>query len=281
MTSILHLSDLHLNEASLSRNGGGNDERLAMVLGEIVERRLHVDACVITGDLTHNGETTGYERLAKLLNSCPWPTKVVPGNHDNRETGRAILGDLYWPGSDPWIWDINGKTLMVGLSTLVPGFNHGEIAAHMIVVLENLFSSIGDAESVIVACHHPPVDIGHWWMDGQRLLAGSEKFLSILLKNGVLAVFCGHTHICSFSTFQGIQVITAPSIAHEVVYDDSLERPLLFRPQTPRALLHRVEGKSLTSIELTMGGASWLVNGLPWKEEVLRTNQRRPAPRLD
>ena len=78
---------------------------------------------------------------------------------------------------------------------------------------------------------------------------------------------------------RGVPVLSAPSVVHEVVFDDGAERPLRFRDRPARGLLHDLGPTALTTVELTFGGAPVLVGGGPWPDEVERTNRRGPVPR--
>lgn len=278
LVRILQISDPHLaGDAPLP--GVDGDERLVHLFAEIIDRRLSIDACIITGDLAHKGNRASYERLRRLLNSCPWPTRVLPGNHDAIQIGREALGRGYWPPADVWSWRISGKVTVIGFSSVVEGFHHGELSDESVRRLRALAVDAAEAGPWLIACHHPPLDVGHWWMDGQSLLRNAEALLQIADKHGAMAIICGHLHMDVSALRAGkTPVLVAPSTAHEVVYDDGVERPLRFRAGTPRAMLHAVGLESITSVTITTGGRSWLVDGYPWTDEVSRTNDRRPSP---
>lgn len=277
VSRILQMSDLHLGveETIPSVNPS---IFLAEFLAEVVERRIAVDCCIVTGDLAHGGEPAGYERLRRLLNSCPWPTRVLPGNHDDLQMGREILGSTYWPAEDTWTWEIEGGSTIVGINSVLSGFHHGEVPEASLRNLEQQVRSMSAGRPWVLALHHPPHDIGHWWMDAEGLLAGRGRVLEIADANRAAAVLCGHVHMNAVVHRTGrVPIIVAPSLVHEVVYDDGPERPLRFRRRSPRALIHYLGDDNLTTVELTSGGISWLVEGKPWKNEVDRSNRRLPA----
>ena len=274
---ILHISDLHLGPKE-TIPGVDPSACLAEFLAEVVERRIVIDCCILTGDLADKGEPLAYERLRRVLNSCPWPVRVLPGNHDDCDTGRKILGPGYWPAEDTWGWQVGGGTTIVGVSSIQHGFNHGELNQESLDDLERLAVSAKAKGPWLLALHHPPHDVGHWWMDAQGLLQGREHMLRIADANGAAAILCGHVHMNAVVHRRAaVPIIVAPSLVHEVVYDDGIERPLRFRRRSPRGLIHHVGADHMTSIELTTGGTSWLVEGRPWNEEVERSNRRLPA----
>jgi len=279
MSRILHISDLHLGPKEIIP-GVDPSVFLAEFFAEVVERRIAIDCCLVTGDLVHGGEPAAYERLRRLLNSCPWPTRVLPGNHDDVKRGREILGPTYWPVEDIWEWEVEGGSTIIGVNSTLPGYNHGEISKGSIKIVEQLASSASARGPWVLALHHPPQDVGHWWMDAQGLLEGRERVLEIAFKNQAAAILCGHVHMNAVIHCKGsVPIIIAPSTVYEVVYDDSLERPLLFRRRSPRALLHHLCINQMVTVELTTGGRSWLAEGSPWKDEVDRSNRRLPAKR--
>lgn len=279
ISRILHISDLHLGPKETIL-GIDPSVYIAQFFAEVIDRRISIDCCLVTGDIAHGGELEAYARLRRLLNSCPWPTRVLPGNHDDVKQGRDVLGQDYWPSEDVWAWEIDGGSTIVGISSNVPGHNHGEVTEASLVKLDQLAVHAHTKGAWLLALHHPPCDVGHWWMDAQGLLTGKERVLDIANRNKAAAILCGHIHMNAMvHQREGTPIIVAPSMVHEVVYDDAVERPLRFRRRSPRALLHHLNLDRLVTVELTTGGSSWLVEGKPWNDEVDRSNRRLPAIR--
>jgi len=278
MSRILHISDLHLGPNE-TIPGANPSVSITELFAEIIDRRIGVDCCLVTGDLAHGGDLAAYQRLKRLMNSCPWPFKVLPGNHDHIEIGREVFGPSCWPLENVWSWNVEGGCTIIGVNSARPGFHHGEVNEESLANLEKFANSACSKGPWILALHHPPHDVGHWWMDAEGLLEGRERLLLVSEKYQATAILCGHIHINSVVHRRGttVPIITAPSVAHEVVYDDAPERPLRFRRRSPSALLHHVSTDRMVTVQLTTGGSSWLVEGKPWKEEVDRTNRRLPA----
>ena len=274
---ILQMSDLHLGVRE-TIPGVDPSVFLAEFLAEVIDRRIAIDCCIVTGDLAHRGEPAAYERLRGLLNSCPWPTRVLPGNHDDVEKGREILGSAYWPSDDIWSWEFDDSISIVGVNSSVRNFHHGEITEISLSKLEHIAQVASKRGPWVLAIHHPPCDVGHWWMDAEGLLVGRDRILEITDSNQGTAILCGHVHMTAVvHRAASIPIIFAPSMVHEVVYEDGFERPLRFRRRSPRALIHHLSANQLTTVELTTGGPSLLVEGKPWDVEVNRTNRRLPA----
>lgn len=274
-TSILHISDLHLSESPIL-NSIPTFNNLNILLSEIIDRKFEIDLCLITGDISHDANPDNYKKLKKLLNSCPWPIKILSGNHDDFIIGNQLLGDNYWPKDDIWKYDVD-DTVVIGINSSVKDYNHGEISSKVINKLTEFAKSIPQEKEWLIALHHPPVNIGHWWMDAQGLIKGREDLLLIADKYKAKAILCGHVHISSTVYRKGTPIIIAPSVSHDVIYDDALNRPLRLRISSPKGLLHYITVDNLTTINLTIGGNSWLVNGRDWQNELKRTNKRLPA----
>src|SRR4051794_30177276 len=117
MTTIAHLTDLHLVEADYAARPTGARARLSylsfgrpldpMGRRERVERalaevkRANVDHVLITGDVTEDGHDEQFEILGELLidsGLSPERVTLVPGNHDAYADGgswqRAMQGPL-------------------------------------------------------------------------------------------------------------------------------------------------------------------------------------------
>jgi hypothetical protein len=104
LATLLHLSDLHLGDEDFSTFVDDKAEVIApaarqgrsavlastlRALGEALMReRVPLDAIVISGDVTYQGQASGFGQLHKMLTNLgealPDPSRilVVPGNHD-------------------------------------------------------------------------------------------------------------------------------------------------------------------------------------------------------
>src|SRR3954447_10180616 len=102
MSTILHISDLHLGNADAWERA--TDDKLGIVPAEensriavltatleavkrnLGQRNLRLTALVVSGDLTTAHDQEGFERFVSLIEDLkiaePEATIVVPGNHD-------------------------------------------------------------------------------------------------------------------------------------------------------------------------------------------------------
>ena len=87
---FIHLSDLHLVAPGTLLHGLDPMWGLERCVASI--RAHHADAalCVVTGDLTHDGEPAAYDAARRCLAGLPMPVHLMIGNHDDRAAFRAV-----------------------------------------------------------------------------------------------------------------------------------------------------------------------------------------------
>jgi hypothetical protein len=78
--AIAHLSDTHIGSRRHKRE---SMDILRDVLAAINQSGALF--CLVTGDLTENGEGWQFRDFLKTLDTCAIPTLVAPGNHDRKE----------------------------------------------------------------------------------------------------------------------------------------------------------------------------------------------------
>src|SRR5664279_4009156 len=91
---LAHLSDTHLTAAGIRYNGvldaDAALERAVAVLRDAVRAGRHLDAVVVSGDLTDTGDPDAYRRLetalGRIAGDRPTPPVIIfaTGNHDVR-----------------------------------------------------------------------------------------------------------------------------------------------------------------------------------------------------
>jgi Icc protein len=103
--------------------------------------------------------------------------------------------------------------------------------------LSDLQANLANAEGrhVLVATHHPPIDVGCAWLDKDRIQMGQELLESLSEHPGVKAMVFGHVHQVVESNYRDIAVLGTPSTCFQ------------FAPHT-----------QTFSIDHTMPGYRWL-----------------------
>ncbi|MEV7579084.1 metallophosphoesterase [Streptomyces erythrochromogenes] len=206
MIVIAHLSDVHLD----------GDRRAAdrtRAVMEYLDGLPHdLDAVLVSGDIADRGEDAEYEEAAKLLRSRH-PLVVCPGNHDERgafrrgllgeETGSALPVDQVLRGE--------GFVLAVCDSS-VPGAHHGFLEESTLAWLEGVLADTPRDTPVLVAFHHPPLELHTPYVDEIRQF-GEERLAALAGRHPHLTAFlCGHAHTAAATTFAGRPLLVAPGV---------------------------------------------------------------------
>jgi 3',5'-cyclic-AMP phosphodiesterase len=205
---IVQLSDLHLGP----RLGDKRWTALERLLADLTALTGGFDRLVLTGDIAARGQPAVYTALRTRL--APWFAKVriVPGNHDNGPGLREVFADRMLDGAPAanFLEDLEGVRL-VGLDSSRPWRVSGTLGRTQLKWLSGVLDG---ATASLVFLHHPPLRVGTWWLDKDRL-RDRNAFVEVLQNHGVLGVFCGHVH----QEFEGraatVPVWTAPSTAYQ------------------------------------------------------------------
>ncbi|MSO91225.1 MAG: phosphodiesterase [Acetobacteraceae bacterium] len=179
----------------------------------------HVDALLLTGDLTFDGQEDEYQELLMLLRRhIECPVYVIPGNHDRRVPLRKQLAELPGVARHPRfiqyaIEDLPARIVM--LDTLVEGANHGELCAERLDWLDRTLAAV-PGKPTILAMHHPPFAGGIGYMD-QINLRNADAFRAVVQHHKqVERIICGHVHRPITARFAQAVCSVAPSTAHQL-----------------------------------------------------------------
>jgi 3',5'-cyclic AMP phosphodiesterase CpdA len=193
--------------------------------------QLDVDFLLIPGDLTQHGEPENHAWLARCLADLPFPTYVIPGNHDVPvlEPDGISIGWKDFPGHYRQ-FGYGERDELFYATNLAPG-------VRLIALNSNQFNDEGKQigwvdeaqlqwlsqtlaecsnELVLVAIHHNILEhipdqtlhpIGRRYM-----LGNATEVLEILQSANVRLVFTGHLHVQDIAHRQGIFDITTGSL---------------------------------------------------------------------
>jgi len=195
---LAHLSDLHIGRSSKT------DDAARHLCNAIVESGI--DHTVVTGDITHRGSYSSFNRFYEIFRPLQGRMTIVPGNHDlNGEgAGNGIMAETVE------IQIVDGLFLVL-LNSAGP-HNHSIISSHGVLTsetIEQVVQVLGLAPlqslRVVLLHHHvlplPVESIGEWfaqsvgWPNAQELTRGSE-FLQQVVEHCDL-VLHGHRHIAA------------------------------------------------------------------------------------
>lgn len=179
---------------------------------------LNPDFVVITGDFVNDSKSVSqineFKRITAKINP-KIPVYYTPGNHDLGQTpdDKSIKEYIKFYGSDKFSFKHKGSSFI--------GFNTSVIKAKLVKpeqkqrkwIAKELKESQG-ASHIILFCHYPffnqsadepsaysNIDPGY-----------REKYLDLFNSNKVEAVFSGHYHNNSLSTYGNMQLVTTSAL---------------------------------------------------------------------
>lgn len=204
MLKILQITDCHLVPKGETIFGSDPHQRLAAAVADI--NRDHADAalCVVTGDLTHHGDTASYELLRETLNELDVPYQLLAGNHDNRSHLAATFPEL---GKDPNDFIQSCRDTPAGrlvfLDTVDPGVHTGLYCGSRQQWLADVLAQSQD-RPVYIFMHHPPFEIAFPKLDQYVLTNGGEFAKVIESHPDIRHIFFGHVHRPVSGSWRGI-----------------------------------------------------------------------------
>lgn len=207
---ILHLTDLHLFADSASELRGCNtDASLNAVIGDYHSRDWRADITLVTGDLVQDDTAAAYERCKRHLADLPGPIQLCPGNHDVPERMAAVFdAPAFTIGAATDI----GHWRCIALSTFVEGSAAGALSD---TELERLRLACDTDRHVLVALHHPPVELGSRWLD-ELMLDNADALLAITRQHdNIRGLVFGHAHQPLDTTLDGTRLLCTPSTCRQ------------------------------------------------------------------
>ncbi|MCZ6710737.1 MAG: phosphodiesterase [Gammaproteobacteria bacterium] len=227
LTTVLHITDVHLRAAPEALLlGVDTAHSVNAVLDQALAERSP-DALLVTGDVSHDPEPAAYRRFAAIVaEHFQGPLLCLPGNHDLQAPMRHLLSEpcvLHLPG-----WDI------IGLDSHVDNETEADVSDQDLARLKATLANV-DERHVLVATHHPPIEVGCPWLDKDRIQNGQELLEFLSERASVKGLVFGHVHQVVESVYRDIVLLGTPSTCFQ------------FAPNT-----------QTFSIDDTMPGYRWL-----------------------
>ena len=125
---LIHLTDLHLVPPGVMLFAFNPAERLRKTIERINRDHADAELCVVTGDLTDEGDFASYELLRDVLQDLRVPTRLLLRNHDSRENFvRAFPGEPR--DENGFVQSVHESSAgrLIFLDTLVEGSGHGAL----------------------------------------------------------------------------------------------------------------------------------------------------------
>jgi 3',5'-cyclic-AMP phosphodiesterase len=216
---LLQVSDCHLVSPGETLFALDPAERLRLAIDDINRTHADADLCIFTGDLAHAGGVEAYAVLRDLLTSLSVPYRLVPGNHDDRETLREVFQEVEADANGylQSVWTGSAGVALF-LDTLDPGVHSGAYCATRALWLEDSLATAGDQPAYLFM-HHPPMDIGMPRLDQYRILDATGLENIVRRHSNVHHIFFGHVHRPVSGAWHGIPFTSLPGTNHQNALD--------------------------------------------------------------
>jgi Icc protein len=191
---FIHLSDLHLRDPASSAVACEHAKFVAACLKELAQTYPDAEFCVVTGDMTDQGEPAAYRWLSEQFNNLPFPTIPLIGNHDNRD---AFLDEFGGRGYDQAGFIQSelrtNDAAFIFLDTVKTGSDAGTLCDLRLNWLKERLQKNKD-RPVILFMHHPPCEIGDAIKDRIKLDNADALALALRYTPNVRHILFGHVH---------------------------------------------------------------------------------------
>ncbi len=242
---IAQISDTHICAAGKKAYSVAHTDALLLrCIEHIKQLNPPPDLVLVSGDISYSDQPEEYRRAARLLDRLNMPYYVIPGNHDSRENLLAGFKHNHCPLTDEdrktgFInYTIDDYPLrLIALDSTRPGHPGGEFCPARADWLEHQLS-LATGQPTIIFTHHPPLKLGVLETDRDGF-SGADRLGAIVARfPNIKRLFCGHTHLPTFSEWNGAIVSTCPSTGLQLLLDLTQQQPSQFYLDDPAYQLH-------------------------------------------
>lgn len=191
MRTLIQISDLHF---------GRIDYSLVDPLLSVIHS-TRPDLVVVSGDFTQRARKSQFEDARRFLDSIPFPTLVVPGNHDVplynlfARFFRPLVNYRRYitPDLSPFFHD--AEIAVAGINT-ARSFTrqYGRINERQIALLTERFRPFQGDITRIVVTHHP-FDLPPGYANHRQLVGRAKMAMNAFALSGVDLLLSGHLHL--------------------------------------------------------------------------------------
>lgn len=219
-----HPSRFHLVEASIP----GFEQAIDHFI------QMDIDFLLLPGDLVQHGERDNHVWLAERLSQLPFPTFVVPGNHDviQPEADEQVIdwaefttfyqkfGYRYNPGKVYYSCSPVPGLRLIGLNSNQfdkQGYIIGRLCQEQLDWLQQeLAAAQSQGEVIWVMLHHNVIEHlpqqGDHLLGRRYILSNRQDLIALLQVYGVRLMFTGHLHVQDVSQQGDLYEITTGSL---------------------------------------------------------------------
>lgn len=220
---IAQITDTHVGFEPEAGENEFNFVRFRNVLGHLLSQPVQPDLLILSGDLTDNGSAECYTRIRDLMNDCPIPYEIIPGNHDSRDVMLEIFPEC--PTAEGFaqfaleLGEGEGRLRLLCLDSFEPGRHGGAFCEVRAAWLTKELEAHPDTPTVLFI-HHPPVVSSIEWMDPKPHEPWMLRFRDAVRGHKqILSIQAGHLHRPLHSVVEGIPISVTPAVAPAVSLD--------------------------------------------------------------
>jgi len=213
---IVWMTDLHVLAEGKWLLGHDSASRLKIAVNYISKYHYDADFCIISGDLSDDGDVASYKLINEIMSGCEVPTLSIPGNHDDRTTMREQLSFPENIDTEFIQYSVikDGCRLIL-LDSLQENNAEGILCDKRISWLESELS-IHQELSTVVFCHHPPGKLFLPVQDQDQSSYGDKMLDMLCAAPNVKHLFFGHVHRPVSGSFRGLNFTALQSTALQV-----------------------------------------------------------------
>ena len=236
---LAQISDLHITAAGSLFDRLDTGAYLARAIDHLNGLRPRPDLVLVTGDLVDSGAVVEYEHLRERFAALELPYRLMPGNHDDRDSLRAVFAEHHYLQGGAFLnYIVEGFPLrIIALDTVVAGEASGLLCRERLAWLEARLAEM-PSEPTLIAMHHPPFVSGIAGMDAINCTNSAALGAVVARNPQIERIICGHIHRPICLRWHGTVVTTAPGTAHQVALDVDPEAPISWILEPPACHLH-------------------------------------------
>lgn len=208
---IYIISDIHLLAPGETSKGLDTAQRFDLALQDLAENHSDSDLCVLLGDLADHGAEPAYRQLETRLNAMKVPVRVLIGNHDDRDTFRAVFPELP-ADEDGFVHSVldTAKGRLIFLDTFEHDYVNGHMCEKRLTWLSARLTEAAD-RPVYLFMHHPPFEIG-MRVDAINMRDPAAFRACLKSHNDIRQIVAGHTHRTCSGVWQSLPFINVGAV---------------------------------------------------------------------
>lgn len=256
MTRFIQMTDVHFVPAADLLYDMDPAARLARGVDLVNREPLGAEFLLLTGDLAHKGEVAAYRALRDTLSELTLPVHFMMGNHDSRAPFRQVFGAQ--PEIDGGFVQFaidadDCRILCLDSLNDQPGDHVGRLCETRLAWLDREIAATPAETPLLVACHHPPFDLGMPNMDEIKLADG-EALFEVFARRKPDQMLFGHVHRPINGVWRGIPFHIQRGFNHQVALTFERHPVLQFCEEAPDLALIDADREGVRIFTRSVGG---------------------------